>query len=66
MTSPDSSLRLRPWAALLLFVSAYAPLLVILAIKDLDTVSGYPMPKHPWFFGGVLVLLCHKCSRAFR
>ena len=36
MTHQESSIRLRPWAALLLFVSAYAPLLIILIIKDYD------------------------------
>ncbi len=36
MTSPDSSLRLRPLVSLLLFISAYAPLLLILVIKDHD------------------------------
>ena len=53
---PDASLRLRPWAALVLFVSAYAPLLVILAIKDLGITGSFPFPQHPWWFGSLLAL----------
>ena len=40
MSSADPSLRLRPWASLVLFFSAYAPLLLILIVKDYD-------PQHP-------------------
>ncbi|AMQ91983.1 hypothetical protein [Aggregatibacter actinomycetemcomitans] len=29
----DSSLRLRPWVSLILFISAYSPLMVIMAIN---------------------------------
>ncbi|HBO2173701.1 TPA: hypothetical protein ACU9ZY_000308 [Pseudomonas aeruginosa] len=39
----DPSLRLRPLVSLLLFLSAYSPLMVILAIKDFDLSS-------TWFF----------------
>ncbi|HCF6146629.1 hypothetical protein [Pseudomonas aeruginosa] len=51
----DPSLRLRPLVSLLLFLSAYSPLMVILAIKDLDLSS-------PWFFhtpihSGILLLM---------
>lgn len=52
----DSSLRLRFWASLLIFISGYAPLLVILAIKDLQLAGAYPVPQHPWRFGTLLVL----------
>ena len=51
MKPPDTSLRLRFWASLLIFVSGYAPLLVILAVKDLQFVRGVPVPNHPWLFG---------------
>ena len=64
--SPDSSLRLRPWAALVLFVSAYAPLLLILAIKDLDATRGYPVPTHPWLFGALLVVAVLSCFIVLR
>jgi hypothetical protein len=40
----DTSLRLRPLVSLVLFLSAYSPLMVILAIKDLNFSS-------PHFFG---------------
>lgn len=48
MGSSDTSLRLRFWASLLIFVSGYAPLLVILAVKDLQIVNRIPTPQHPW------------------
>ena len=35
----DSSLRLRPWVSLILFISAYSPLMVIMAIKQIDLTS---------------------------
>lgn len=35
----DSSLRLRPLVSLVLFLSAYAPLMIILAIKDINLSS---------------------------
>lgn len=35
----DPSLRLRPLVSLLLFLSAYSPLLIILVIKDIDLHS---------------------------
>lgn len=47
MTGRHSSLRLRPWAALLIFVSAYAPLLLIVIIKDFDPSLGSLLPRHP-------------------
>lgn len=51
----DSSLRLRPLVSLVLFLSAYSPLMVILAIKDLAL-------SQPYFFGspvasGILILM---------
>jgi hypothetical protein len=36
VTTQNSSLRLRFWASLLLFLFAYSPLMVILIIKDID------------------------------
>lgn len=47
MSESNTSLRLRPWASLLLFVSAYAPLLLILVIKDLDPSGHSLIPRHP-------------------
>lgn len=45
-----SSLRLRPWAALLLFASAYAPLMIILIVKDYDPVG--------WEFRHPILCIC--------
>ena len=56
MNPPDTSLRLRLWASLLIFVSGYAPLLIILAVKDLQFVGSVPTPHHPWLFGIFVVL----------
>ena len=56
MNTRDSSLRLRLWASLLIFISGYAPLLVILTVKDLQLVGAYPVPQHPWRFGTLLIL----------
>lgn len=50
------SLRLHFWASLLIFVSGYAPLLLILAIKDLEWLGRLPSPKHPWLFIGLLLV----------
>ena len=66
MTTPDPSLRLRPWVALVVFISAYAPLLLILAIKDLDISGSYPVPKNPGWFGGLLVLAVFSCAMVLR
>ena len=55
--SPPSSpaLRLRFWASLLMFASAYAPLLLILMVKDLAISNGgLPAPTHPGLFWGLL------------
>ncbi|MCK9608675.1 MAG: hypothetical protein M0R33_19720 [Methylomonas sp.] len=56
MTLRDPSLRLRPWASLLLFLSAYAPLLIILVIKDYDPDSFQWLPRHPILSGTLLVI----------
>lgn len=45
MSSNDPSLRLRPWASLVLFLSAYSPLLLILIIKDYDPTHPAWLPK---------------------
>ena len=55
MSSSDPSLRLRPWASLVLFLSAYAPLLLILIVKDYDPIHPTWLPRNPWLSG---VLLC--------
>jgi hypothetical protein len=56
MDPSDTSLRLRFWASLLIFVSGYAPLLVILAVKDLQIVNSIPTPQHPWMFAVLIAL----------
>jgi hypothetical protein len=56
MGSSDTSLRLRFWASLLIFVSGYAPLLVILAVKDLQIVNRIPTPQHPWMFSVLIAV----------
>lgn len=56
MGSSDTSLRLRFWASLLIFVSGYAPLLVILAVKDLQIVNRIPTPQHPWMFAVLIAV----------
>ena len=66
MSAPDPSLRLRPWVALVVFISAYAPLLLILAIKDLDVSGNLPTPKNPWWFGGLLVMAVLSCVVVLR
>lgn len=66
MSTPDPSLRLRPWVALVVFISAYAPLLLILAIKDLDVSGNLPVPKNPWWFGGLLVMAVLSCVVVLR
>lgn len=55
MSSPDPSLRLRPWASLVLFFSAYAPLLIILIVKDYDPTHPSWLPRNPTLSG---ILLC--------
>ncbi|MCI0720275.1 MAG: hypothetical protein L0338_15095 [Acidobacteria bacterium] len=54
MSAPtqDSSLRLRLWASLLLFISAYSPLLLILVVQDFDPET--MLPKHPWLAATLL------------
>ncbi|MBX3609203.1 MAG: hypothetical protein KF871_04850 [Hydrogenophaga sp.] len=46
----DTSLRLRFGASLLIFVSGYSPLLLILAVKDLQIIDYVPTPQHPRLF----------------
>ncbi|MBT9100504.1 hypothetical protein KFZ76_22655 [Methylovulum psychrotolerans] len=47
MSINDPSLRLRPWASFLLFLSAYAPLMIILVVKDYDPAQFSWMPRNP-------------------
>jgi hypothetical protein len=54
-----SSLRLRPWAALLLFASAYAPLMIILIVKDYDPIR--LEFRHPILCLGLLVIAVGSC-----
>lgn len=61
MTRDDAALRLRPWAALLMFVSAYAPLLIILIIKDYDSKPLSFMPRHPLLCLVLLVVAALSC-----
>lgn len=61
MTTSDPSLRLRPWASLLLFVSAYAPLLMILVIKDYDSQQFHWLPQHPWLSAVILLIAIGSC-----
>jgi len=61
MTTIDPSLRLRPWASLMLFVSAYSPLLIILVIKDLDPAHPYLLPSHPWLSIAVVFVAIGCC-----
>lgn len=61
MTPPDSSLRLRPWVSLLLFMSAYAPLLLILVIKDYDPRKFHWLPQHPWLSAVILLVAIGSC-----
>lgn len=42
----DPSLRLRPWASLVLFMSAYSPLMTILVLKDYDVAHPSWLPQH--------------------
>lgn len=66
MTLPDPALRLRPWASLLLFLSAYAPLLLILVIKDYDPQQFHWLPQHPWFSAVILLIAIGSCIGILR
>ena len=61
MSLPDPALRLRPWASLLLFLSAYAPLLLILVIKDYDPQQFFWLPQHPVFSAVILLIAIGSC-----
>lgn len=62
----SASLRLRPWAALLMFVSAYAPLLIVLIIEDYDSRSLSLLPRHPLLCLGFLVVAVLSCIGVLR
>lgn len=66
MASTDPALRLRPWAALLLFISAYAPLLVILVIKDYDPDHLQWLPRNPVLSGTMLLIAIGSCIGILR
>ena len=66
MTTPDSSLRLRPWVSLLLFLSAYAPLLLILVIKDYDPNQLSLLPRHPVLCAVLMLLAVSSCVAVLR
>jgi hypothetical protein len=61
MTALDPALRLHPWASLLLFLSAYAPLLLILVIKDYDPQQFHWLPQHPLFSTVILLIAIGSC-----
>lgn len=63
MSAVDPSLRLRPWASLLLFLSAYSPLILILIIKDYDPISPDWLPRNP-VLGGFLLFVAIASSIA--
>lgn len=52
----DPSLRLRFWASLILFLSAYSPLMIILIIKDYHPTNPGLLPQHP-IPSGILLLV---------
>lgn len=56
MGSIDPSLRLRPLVSLLLFLSAYSPLMIILIIKDFDTDLASWLPRTPVLCGILLFI----------
>ncbi len=66
MTSPDPALRLHPWASLLLFLSAYTPLLVILIVKDFDPDQLQWLPRHPYFAALILLVATVSCVGVLR
>lgn len=66
MSRNDAGLRLRPWAALLMFVSAYAPLLIILIIKDYDAKPLGLLPRHPILSLILLAISVFSCIFALR
>lgn len=66
MTRNGPSLRLRPWAALLLFASAYAPLLIILVIKDYDPDQFSLLPRHPLLCLGLVLAAIASCIGVLR
>lgn len=61
MKFSDSSLRLRPWAAILIFISAYAPLLLILIVKDYDPEHFSLLPQHPILCVTLLIFAIGSC-----
>lgn len=62
----NTELRLRPWASMLLFLSSYAPLLVILVIKDYDPHQLQWLPRHPWFAAFILLIAIVSCIGVLR
>jgi len=66
MSQSDSALRLRPSAALLIFVSAYAPLLLILIVKDYDPNHLSLLPRHPWMCLALLIIAIASCLCVLR
>lgn len=59
----DPSPRLRPWVSLVLFLSAYSPLMLILIIKDYDAASPSLLPQNP-VFSSILLLIAVFSSLA--
>lgn len=66
MSSSDPSLRLRPWASLVLFLSAYSPLLLILIVKDYAPENPGWLPRSPIFSGILLCVAVFSCIAILR
>ena len=61
MNDTDPSLRLRPWASFVLFLSAYSPLLLILIVKDYDPAIPSLLPRNPAVSALLLLAAIASC-----
>lgn len=61
MTLEKNSLRLRPWVSVLIFISAYVPLLAILIVKDYDPQELSILPRHPAACLSLLLFALGSC-----
>ena len=62
MSINNPSLRLRPWASFLLFLSAYAPLMIILVVKDYDPTQFSWIPRNPERSFTLLLIAVASCA----
>ena len=62
----DSSLRLRLWASLVLFWSAYSPLMLILVINNYDATNPKWLPKNPVSSGILMFIAVFSVFALFR